>query len=53
MEKEFFEGTAVPAAVPPSHPARLKRGKEMGLLSSPLDTVELQGVTLQEHNTFD
>ena len=34
MKLEDFEGTAVPAAVPPSHPARLKGGEEMGLLPS-------------------
>ncbi|MGM9635488.1 MAG: hypothetical protein ACI3YE_04975, partial [Candidatus Avispirillum sp.] len=34
MKKGLFEGTAVPSAAPPSLPARLKRGKEMGLLSS-------------------
>ena len=34
VEKGFFEGTAVPAAAPPSLPDRLKRGETMYLLPS-------------------
>ena len=34
MKRGIFEGTAVPSAVPPSHPARQKGGEEMGLLPS-------------------
>ena len=59
MKREIFEGTAVPSAVPPSHPARQKGEEEMGLLPSLLnptpllDTEEHQIVALQEHYTFD
>ena len=34
MKRGIFEGTAVPSAVPPSHPARLQRGETMYLLPS-------------------
>ena len=59
VEKGYFEGTAVPAAAPPSLPDRLKRGETMYLLPSLqnlsplLDTEEHQNVALQEHYTFD
>ena len=34
IKREIFEGTAVPAAAPPSLPDRLKRGETMYLLPS-------------------